>query len=65
MSEYKNINIKIPISLYQKIKGIECITGIKIKKIVIDGIYLYIKKYLESGVNSDKGENKSKNKKCC
>lgn len=50
--EYKNINIKIPISLYNKIKGIEAITGIKIKSILIDSIFLYIKNYLNrSGLN--------------
>jgi len=63
MSEYKNINIKVPIYLYNKIKGIECITGIKIKEILIDGIYLYIKKYLEGGFDNVKRK-KEKHKKC-
>lgn len=65
MSEYKNINVKIPIALYNKIKGIECITDIKIKEIVKMSLYLYIKKYLNGGVDNAKSKGEKRNKEKC
>lgn len=64
MDEYKNINVKIPISLYNKIKGIECITDIKIKEIVKMALYLYIKKYLNGGVDNVKRKEKNSKRNC-